>query len=362
MRIAQVIPHFTKGGAEKLAREIHKFLLATGHDSHLLALSGPGIATSGCVALGSPHPRSPVSAWRLRQWLRQQQQTAQAPQIIHTHLLPDQMWTPLAVRGLARRPILVKTEHSNTSRLRDIPLGRRLDQYLYSPYRQIFCVSSAVQTSLQAWLPGMADKMTTIHNGIDLDLAVPWQGSPAGTPSRILSVGRLSPLKNQTAMIAAMAHLSDLPAELWIVGDGPLRKRLATQITDLGLQDRVRLTGWRDDIQSLLATSDIFLMASGYEGFGLAAAEAMAAGVPVVATNIAPFREVLGTDQNCAMLVEPGSPVAIADALRCLLTDPQRARTMGQNGIRRAQNYSLTTMLQTYAAAYSHLITQARQP
>lgn len=360
MRVVQVVPQFTKGGAEKLALDMHRFLLSEGVESHLLALSGEGLDEPGCVPLRALHPRSPQCLWRLRGWLKRRQDRGAMPDIVHTHLFPDQFWAPLAVRGFKRPPVLVTTEHNETSRRRSVPFGQWIDAFLYGKYRQIYCVSVAAHDSLRAWQPLLADRLVTIRNGVDLERVLPWQGTPGSMPKRILSVGRLCEQKNQPCMVEAMARLSDLPCELVIVGEGPLEGRLRDQISRLNLQDRVHLLGWRDDVEKLLSESDVFLLPSEFEGFGLAAVEAMAAGVPVVATNIAPFREVLGTDGTCAVLVERGDVDAIADAMRGLLCDDARRHAMGRAAKDRARDFGLPAMRRAYLEAYRHLTTADR--
>lgn len=362
MRVAQVVPCFVSGGAEKIALDFHRFLLETGYDSHLVALGGPLLDQPGCVSLNAPHPRHPVCLLRLRRWLVQQQKQGRPIDVLHAHLFPDQLWSPLAARGLTPRPALIATKHDLPNRLEGLPLGWLLDRYLYGQFTETICVSESIKTSLAAWQPALSARLRTILNGIDHDRVVPRRPRPGDQTVRLFFTGRLAPQKDPDGLVRAMATLTDLPCRLSIAGDGPLRDRLSTQISDLGLSDRVELLGHRSDIPDLLAGADIFVLPSRHEGFGLAVVEAMAAGLPVVATDIPPFREILasGAQPPCAILVPPNDPAALAAALRRLIDSPEEATAMGRAAKARAALYDQRACFQSILAEYSRLSADRR--
>lgn len=136
----------------------------------------------------------------------------------------------------------------------------------------------------------------------------------------VLNVGRLVPEKDQAMLIEAFAELSrDMPkARLMIAGDGPLRDELAHQVARHGLNHAVLLAGARKDIPELLRAADVFVLSSRIEGMPLAVGEALASGLPVVATAAAGVAELAG---DTATLTPTGNPQALASALRNAIAD-----------------------------------------
>lgn len=169
---------------------------------------------------------------------------------------------------------------------------------------------------------------------------------------RILMVARLEPHKDQPTLIRAAALLQDrgTPIEVWLAGEGTERDSLTDLSTGLGLGPRVRLLGARRDIPRLLQRADLFVFAAKPdEGFGIALAEAMAVGVPIVATDVGACREVL--DQGrCGLLVEAGNPQALADGIWQCLQDPNSCSARVAEGRSRAQQFfTMREMSNEYA-------------
>lgn len=164
-------------------------------------------------------------------------------------------------------------------------------------------------------------------------------------------VARLELHKDQPTLIRAMARLRDqgLAAELWLIGEGSHRPQLEALIADLHLADRMQLLGSRRDIPELLAQLDLFVFsARPDEGFGIALAEAMAAGVPIVATDVGACREVLDGGR-CGLLVAPGSPEALAAGICRVLADPAGARQRAAAAKERAlADFSVSEMAEAY--------------
>lgn len=360
-RIVQVLPTFANGGAEKMVGAFHEYLLAAGHESHLIALSGDARIGAGLVPLSSPHPRHPTSYFRLRSWFLEQQRRGAAPDVIHAHLFPDQFWSPFAARGLSPPPLLVATVHDSKNRLEGIPFGELFDRFLYGRFARIICVSESVRETLARRHPALEARLETILNGIDLQSISPRRHRSDANTVRVFSASRLVPQKDPMLLVSAMEKLGDQPCELSIAGDGPLHDELSARLDACGLSGRIRLLGYRSDIPDLLAQSDIFVLASPHEGFGLAVVEAMAAGLPVVATDIPPFREILGTDraQPCATLVPPGDATAMAAAIRHLIETPSEARRMGIAAKARAARFCQESTFRATLEAYESLLARS---
>ena len=150
----------------------------------------------------------------------------------------------------------------------------------------------------------------------------------------VLAVGRLAPQKGFGTLLEAASRWRDIKPEpvLVIVGEGPLEARLKGQAAELHLD--ARFPGQRDDVPALLAAAAVFVLPSVWEGQPLILQEALRAGVPVVATRVGGIPELTGED---AILVPPGDPDRLADAVHAVLTDPALATRMRQAALDRAR-------------------------
>jgi sugar transferase (PEP-CTERM/EpsH1 system associated) len=234
----------------------------------------------------------------------------------------------------------------------------------------------AVSTDLGKWLResvGIAPaKVVCIPNGIDIERYAGAAGSrelrsllgafaPPGTLA-VINVGRLDPVKDQAGLIAAFKLLCDSsPAtaarlRLVIVGEGACRNDLETQIARLGLHSQVCLLGDRKDVPEILAECDVFALSSVAEGIPLTLLEAMAAGLPIVATRVGGVGEVV-VDGVTGTLVEPSNPAALAHALRGYVENESRRGQRGGAGRQRVeQRFSLPAMLAGYTSLYDEIL------
>jgi colanic acid/amylovoran biosynthesis glycosyltransferase len=168
--------------------------------------------------------------------------------------------------------------------------------------------------------PNCWEKMRVVHCGVEVRLFdTKWH---EGRAHRLLFVGRLIPAKGLPFLLETVAMIDD--AILDIAGDGPQRRFLETKAASLGIANRVRFLGYQSQVQvgELLRDADVFVMGSFAEGLPVVLMEAMAAGVPVVATRIAGIPELVDDGQN-GFLVPPGDPALTAAAVRQLLEDAE---------------------------------------
>ncbi|MFH1058007.1 MAG: glycosyltransferase [Pseudomonadota bacterium] len=205
-----------------------------------------------------------------------------------------------------------------------------------------------------------ARRLRLIYNGVDTALFKPDAQTRAEIRAElgledahrvVISVGRVSAEKDYATMLKALAVL---PAawRLVLVGDGPELAGLRALADGLGLGTRALLLGRRSDVERLLAAADLFALSSLSEGVSVALLEAMAAGLPVVATAVGGTPEVV-QDGVTGRLLEPGQPHALALALQEALEDPGQAAAWGAAGRRRVEErFSLRAMAAGYAALY----------
>jgi len=209
---------------------------------------------------------------------------------------------------------------------------------------------------------GRPEQYRTIRSGIELEK---YAADPAGgaairrefalPPDAFVfgTVGRLSEQKAPLDALRAFAAVaSEFPdARFVFVGDGPLREETATEAARLGLAARVTFTGLRRDVREFLSAFDVFVLGSRYEGLPRVVPQAMAAGLPVVATAVDGTPEAV-TEGVTGLLAPPGDSAAIARGMRVLASDPARARAMGQAGLARVDEFSARRMVDQLAALY----------
>lgn len=169
----------------------------------------------------------------------------------------------------------------------------------------------------------------------------------------VLNVGRLDSGKGQESLIRAFASAfeTDTGVRLVILGDGPLRPHLTDLVRALEMTDRVLLPGVTADMGSVYRAADLFVFPSVHEGLGMALLEAMASGLPCIASDIPPLREVL-EDGLCGVLVQPGDIASMAAALRRLHSDAPAREELARLATRRAADYTFERTLPMWEDAY----------
>jgi glycosyltransferase involved in cell wall biosynthesis len=204
---------------------------------------------------------------------------------------------------------------------------------------------------------GSAEKYRTIHIGIEgnnFRNVSPATDLP-GTRPRITMVSRVAEGKGFGVLIDAIESLSPDDISVCLVGDGPLTDEIAEEIRQRGLQEYVFMTGYREDVPRILAASDIFVLPSFWEGTPRVILEAMASGLPVVATDIAGIPEQV-VDGESGYLIPPGDTEALVSRLEQLLTDPSRRDTMGERGQERINEFSVESMITALDSLYKEVL------
>jgi glycosyltransferase involved in cell wall biosynthesis len=201
---------------------------------------------------------------------------------------------------------------------------------------------------------GAPGQYSVIHNGVD---AEQFARERKPIPGRLLLVGRLSHAKRPDVALRVLQAVRERfpAAELHIVGGGPEEARVRQQVEELGLADSVRLLGRRDEVAGLLAEADCLLLTSDYEGCPIAVIEAMAAAVPVVATNVGGVPELV-VDGETGLLADARDVHRLADHVGLILGDPDLATRLGTAGRARATSqFSRRQMQEKTFALYREL-------
>ena len=286
-------------------------------------------------------------------------------------LRPDVVHTNFTVPGaLARRvakrngvPTVVTTQHelygSMSPHLR--LLTRATERYA----DRVIYISETVARSFGRpavmWDgDGRPPRHVVIPNGIDAEAFSQARGAESErVPGRILATGRLVPVKGYDVLLRALPRVvaQSPQAHLRLTGSGPDEPRLRDLAKQLNISDRVEFLGWVDRpgvLKELRHAALVAIPSDGtQEGFGLVAAEAMAAGVPIVASRIPVFEEVLGADGDCARLFARGDSHSLAEAICETLADPAGAAARRDRGSDRVrERFSAGGMVAGYLGLY----------
>jgi glycosyltransferase involved in cell wall biosynthesis len=267
---------------------------------------------------------------------------------------------------LAGVPVRIAQRRGLAASKPRLPGRRLLERLVNRLTTQVVANSRATaqDTSEDEGLP--AERICVIHNGVEVPDGPPPQGvRPRGLPATgriVLCVANLIHYKGHLDLLAAAGAVFSAHPDvaLALVGEGAMRRRLEEAVARLGLGGRVHRLGQREDIPALLAAADLFVLPSHQESFSNALLEAMAHGLPVIATAVGGNTEIV-EDGVSGILVPPRDPAALGEAMIRLLRDPASARRMGQEARARvAKRFCLQRMVQETETLYGALL--ARRP
>ena len=207
---------------------------------------------------------------------------------------------------------------------------------------------------------GNAGQYQTVYSGIDVDRfsnAEPAGDLPGERP-RIVMIGRMADGKGFDVLLEAIERLRDQDVSVILVGDGPIRDEIESDIDRRMLGDRVFALGFREDVPSILAASDLFVLPSFREGTPRVITEAMAAGLPIVATDIAGIPEQVAHGEN-GYLVPPGDATELADRIERLHGNDDRRSSFGTASRSRVSRFEEGKMVAELDSLYRKLIVES---
>ena len=355
MRILQVCSVTTFGGGERHLADLSHALTDLGHEVYAASVPGSPLwselsflSNTRMLALSRGNYVKNLTA--LAAFVR-----SHGIEIVHAHAARDYHLAAMALR-LAPRARFVLTRHVL------FPL-RRINRPLLRSAGRVIAVSQAVAESLRR--NGVIDssKITVVHNGIDIDrfngAVVRSDESPIG----IGTVGHLAPIKGHDIFLRAAALLSARRPEVRfiVIGEDKSpqmdhRRSLESLIAELGLGKIVTMPGWRDDMPAVLSSLTLFVSTARSEPFGLAIVEAMAAGLPVIATASEGAMEII-EDGFSGKLIPVDDPEALAAVINALLDNPLERSRLGHNArLAARQRYSLARMASDTEQVYREVV------
>jgi glycosyltransferase involved in cell wall biosynthesis len=306
-----------------------------------------GFTVRDCKSAGLDVPGFPLQLLRdLRNF---------APDILHAH---SGSWYPACMaRGILRVP-LVFTDHGRYPPERRITL--MLQRLCVRFTDELIAVSPPLADYIRDVLH-LAFNPRVVVNGIDLspfekgqaksrELRAKWGFSDNDVV--VVMLGRLEPVKNPMALLHALAKAGRDNLRAVFVGIGSLESDLRIAAIEMALERRVRFLGFRDDIADCLLASDVFAMPSNTEGLPISLLEALAAGLPVIASAVGGIPSVLG-DPPAGFLIQPGDTDAFARGLARLADDVALRRELGAQGRKRISAFTIDRMTDTYESIYA---------
>lgn len=214
--------------------------------------------------------------------------------------------------------------------------------------------------ALEARLAG-EDRVVTVHNGMP-DIPPHQRAQPDRTPVRLMMVARFESQKDHPTLLRALAGLQQHSWELDLVGDGPLMGQMQSLSASLGIDGRVRFLGQRMDVDQILASAQVSLLVTNWEGLPLSILEAMRAGLPVVASSVAGIGEAV-SDGETGYLVPRGDVELLRDRVERLLVDPALRLRLGRGGrVRYERHFTLDHFVARTLAVYQDVLSERTIP
>jgi glycosyltransferase involved in cell wall biosynthesis len=293
---------------------------------------------------------------------------SERPDVVHTHTSKAGILGRLAAK-IAKVPIIVHTAHGHVFFGHFGPVLSKIFLWierLIAPLTDRVVALTAGEskdyTDLDLY---PREKLVKIHSGVDVDkfkqvavgavekkrsLGLEQKGPVVGF------IGWLLPIKGPMHLLKAMENIwqDHEDANLVFIGKGDLDVDLRAEALKASANGRVNFLGWRSDIDEIMPVFDIFVLPSLNEGMGRVLVEAMAAGKPIVASNVGGIPDLVQHGHN-GLLVPPGDEKALAAAIRQLIDDPDKAKMMGQRGRQRCHQFSIDAMVEKIDQLYSEL-------
>ncbi len=362
--VMQLIASLGRGGAERVVVDLALHLDRDKYQVVVVYLQGDGelrpeLRDAGIEVIRLPDRAKvdPRTCWAVYQLLKQR-----GIDILHAHIPRPAFWGLMAARA-ARVPIRIFTEHN--VQLYSSPLTCFYPAIVRLA-TDIICVSDRARDSIQRRYPKIDDKLVTIRNGIRVDRVTSHQDTRAIREELslredapvICHIANMYARKAQDQLLQAfsLTKRSVPNSKLLMVGGGPLEIELRSLAKALRIDNDVIFAGVRSDVPELLAAADVFALSSHHEGLPITILEAMAAGLPVVTTDVGGCAEAV-QDGITGLVVPPNSPKLLAKAVMRILGDPSMGGRMGAAGRDRVvKHFSVDRFVEQHEQFYENAL------
>ena len=360
MRILHVITSLAVGGAEKLLVDTLPIFNSKGYKTDVLLLDGVDtpfrqmLVEKGInvyhLSIGES-VYNPKNIFRIIPYLKKYD-------IVHTHNTAAQLF--VAIAKVLCSVVLCTTEHNTSNRRRAWKWYVPIEKFMYRRYSHVICISDKTEENLRKHIGDVGIGISTIHNGVNISKykeALPNMNLKRNTKTILCMVAGFRSQKDQDTIIRSFKYLDKNKYELWLVGDGERRNELHSLVDSEGVKDSVIFWGIRTDIPEILKTSDIIIMSSHYEGFGLAAVEGMAAGKPVIASDVDGLSQVV---DKAGIVFPKGDSKALASCIELVSNNEIMYAEYSRKSIERAESFDVSYMVDAYIDVYKKILKKGK--
>lgn len=353
MKILHIITSLAIGGAEKLMVDLLPRLQQRGCSVDLFVLDGH--ETPFMQELRKANINVIISAigesvYNPRHILRLRRIIG-SYDIVHSHNYSPQLFA--AIASIEKKVILCTTEHSSSNRRRSLFWFRPIDKWMYQRYHKIICISDQTEENLRKHLRTNIPTIQTIYNGVDIQKYA--QAYPSDEiqskflGKKVISmVAGFRAAKDHKTLIESMRYLP-IDYHLLLVGTGITQEDYKDYVKQLKLGERVHFLGARIDIPNILKASTVKVISSHWEGFGLVSVEAMAAEIPVIASDVPGLSTIVG---NAGILFPKGDAKSLAHEIQRACEDIRWRESLILRGKERAKQFDIETMTYNYYQLY----------
>jgi|WetSurMetagenome_2_1015567.scaffolds.fasta_scaffold03437_8 glycosyltransferase involved in cell wall biosynthesis len=354
IKILHIIPTLAAGGAEKTVVELVKFIDREVFDVQVLCLRAGGFWEEELRSAKVPYAiignlRRPIifNFFKIIKFIR-----VAKPDIVHTHLFGADFYGRLAARLAGVKNIISTEQNLNLSEGK----FKKLAKYFTAKLAiKIVAASGAIKKYLieQEGVP--ADKIEVIYNGVEIEKFLKQNREYNNNRQLVIgSIGRLTHQKGFDYLLEAMVKIDGV--KCLIAGVGEEKNSLAEKIKELGLSEKVELVGLKKDVSDFLASLDVFVLPSRWEGFGIVILEAGLSGLPVIASRVDGILEIIDDGQN-GLLFMPGNTEELVDKIKSLLVNPAERARLGKNLQQKIQEkFLIQKIVKQYEALYLQVL------
>jgi sugar transferase (PEP-CTERM/EpsH1 system associated) len=358
VRVVHLVLTLNIGGLEKVVYDLVRSTDARKYEVRVVCLEEVGALGPAFEAIGVPVESLDVHGngiWRGLSSLTRRLRELR-PDVLHTHNPSSHVFGAPAA-WMVGVPAILYTRHGQH---RQATWRARFGNQLATKLTDCVVAVSEDAAGVARLDDGVTDqKLEIIHNGIDLERFWPTTDRGNGARYRAVHVARLeNAIKDQVTLLNAVKQVAVAEPlfHLEIVGDGPSRQELEALCEDLQIADHVTFRGSRDDVRDCLARAGLFVLSSVTEGLSISILEAMATGLPVVATRVGGNPELVRHDTN-GLLVPARDPQALAKAILELVKEPEKAARMGNAGRRLVEEeFDLRHVAARYESLYRTIL------
>jgi len=355
MKILHIINSLNIGGAEKLLVDMIPLFREKGYQIDILLFDGTETPFKKilkekevCIYQGyKVSIYSPLHIFCVIPYLKKYD-------VIHVHLFPSLYWVALAKFFSSKNTKLIFTEHSTHNRRIGKKIWQIFDKFIYSQYNIIVSITKAVDATIKAHLLFPSNNFKIINNCIDLSQfsKISKNNNAVESKMTIIQISSFRNSKDQATLIKSLQYLPE-NVNLLLVGDGENRMKCERLVREINLSNRVSFLGIRTDIPKLLETTDIVVLSSNWEGFGLAAVEGMAAGCPVIVSDVPGLSDIV---RGAGLLFPVGDEKILAEKINSLISDRDFYERTAKACCERSKQYDIYVMVDKYIELYEEIL------